>query len=152
MEFSAPSSGGTGANISDMDGHLLVVEPIEYKADILTSLGAKDAISATVHDITAGETHEDMLIFPKVLVGSLKGRIGQRVLGTLGRGAAKPGQQAPWVLNDMSGDPGSVNDATRYLTEQTASTISAPAPAVDPSSIELTPELLAALGNLTGKS
>lgn len=151
MEFAAPSAGGSGVNLGDLDGHLLVVEPIEYKANITTSLGARDAISATVHDITTSQTHEDMLIFPKVLVGSLKGRIGQRVLGTLGRGTAKPGQQAPWVLTDMSGDPGSVNDATRYLTDKVAATVSAPAPAVDPSNIELTPELLAALGNLTGK-
>jgi hypothetical protein len=150
MQFSAPATGGSGISISDLDGHLLVVEPLEHRAEIVTSNGPRDAIRATVHDITTNTTHEDMLIFPKVLVGSLKGRIGQRVLATLGKGAAKPGQNAPWVLVDMSGDPGSVNDATRYLTERTSSTIAAPAQPAD-TGIELTPELLAALGNLTGK-
>jgi len=150
MQFASPAAGGTGTSISDLDGHLLVVEPLEHASSITTSNGPRDAIRATVHDITTSTTHDDMLIFPKVLVGSLKGRIGQRVLATLGRGIAKPGQNAPWVLNDMSSDPGAVNDATRYLNGRTASTIAAPAAAEAPA-IELTPELLAALGNLQGK-
>ena len=153
MEFASPSAGSAGVSMADLDGHLLVVEPLEYATEIVTSNGPRDAIRATIHDITASETHTDVLIFPKVLVGSLKGRVGQRVLATLGKGTAKPGQNAPWVLSDMSGDPGSVNDATRYLTEQTSATLTAPAaPAADASTMQLTPELLAALGNLTAKS
>lgn len=157
MEFTAPAAGGTGTSISSLEGHLLVIEPHEYASNITTSNGPRDAIRATVHDITTSETHTDMLVFPKVLVGSLKGRIGQRVLATLGKGTAKPGQNAPWVLNDMSADPGAINDATRYLNQQISSTLTAPAAAPatatapDGSSIQLTPELLAALGNLTGK-
>lgn len=153
MEFTSPASASTGTSISDLEGHLLVIEPLEHAASIVTSNGPRDAIRATVHDITTSTTHTDMLIFPKVLVGSLKGRIGQRVLATLGKGTAKPGQNAPWVLLDMSSDSGAVNDATRYLTTQTSNTLTTPAaaPAADGSNIELTPELLAALGNLTGK-
>lgn len=151
MEFTSPATGSSsGTTISDLEGHLLVIEPREYVENIVTSLGTRDAVSATVHDITTATTHTDMLIFPKVLIGSLKGRVGQRVLATLGRGVAKPGQQAPWVLTDMSNDSGAINDATRYLTDKTAASLSAPSqPAT--SGMELTPEMLAALSNLTGK-
>lgn len=154
MQFAAPASGATGATLNDMNGHLLVIEPLDYKADIATSLGSRDAVSAVIHDITSSETHEDFLIFAKVLVGSLKTRIGQRVLGTLTKGQAKPGQQAPWILQDMSSDPGAVNDATRYLTDRTSHTLTTPATdmaATAAAGVELTPELLAALGTITAK-
>ena len=153
MQFSAPSTSSNGTTVADLDGHLLVLEPIEYAAEIVTSLGTRDAVRATVHDITTSTTHHDMLIFPKVLVGGLKARIGDRVLATMGKGVAKPGQNAPWVLTDMSADPGAIADATRYLNGATAATL-APAPAAvnqTAGGIELTPEILAALGNLTGK-
>lgn len=154
MQFDSPnSSNGSHTTIADLEGHLLVVEPLEYAEAVVTSLGNRDAVRATVHDITAGETHHDMLIFPKVLVGNLKGRIGSRVLAQLGKGTAKPGQNAPWVLNDMSSDQGAINDATRYLNDLTSSTLKpepVTAPAIDVSG--LTPEVLAALGNLTGKA
>ena len=156
--FTSPGTIGSSedrVSIANLDGHLLVIEPTEYTAEITTTLGPRDAVSATVHDITLGETHTDMLIFPKVLIGSLKGRIGERVLATLGKGTAKPGQSAPWLLTDMSTDPGAVADATRYLTDKTAATLTAPtaapAAAAATQSVELTPELLAALGNLTAK-
>jgi hypothetical protein len=53
----------------------------------------------------------------------------------------------------MSSDQGAINDATRYLNDLTANTLKpepVTAPAIDMSG--LTPEVLAALGNLTGKA
>jgi hypothetical protein len=102
--FAAPAAGG-GSDVrpADLEGHLLVVEPLEYVASIPTSMGDKDAVRVTIHDITDTETYEDVLWFPKVLVGSLKGRVGQKVLAVLGKGTAKPGQSAPWVLIDATG-------------------------------------------------
>ena len=115
-EFAAPAAGG-GSDIrpADLEGHLLVVEPLEYVASIPTMMGDKDAIRVTIHDITDTDTYEDVLWFPKVLVGSLKGRIGQKVLAVLGKGTAKPGQSAPWILVDATTDNDCVKAATAYL-------------------------------------
>jgi hypothetical protein len=92
-----------------------VVEPLEYVASIPTSMGDKDAVRVTIHDITDTATYEDVLWFPKVLVGSLKGRVGQKVLAVLGKGTAKPGQSAPWILVDATTDNDCVQAATTYL-------------------------------------
>jgi hypothetical protein len=151
MEFASPGVGGSGDSVtpSDLDGHLLVIEPSEHVQGIATTFGEKDAIRATIHDITAQSTHTDVLLFPGGLIGALKGRVGQRVLAVMGKGAAKPGQAAPWILTDASGVPEAVQAATAYLTGQTAASMAAPAapaPAVDPQA----DALAAALGNLAG--
>lgn len=114
--FTAPgASGGSDVKPADLDGHLLVVEPQEYCESIPTSMGDKDAVRVRIHDITDQATYEDVLWFPKVLVGSLKGRIGAKVLAVLGKGTAKPGQSAPWILIDASTDADAVAAATGYL-------------------------------------
>ena len=126
-EFASPGASGGSFNVSDHNGHLVVVEVHSYETGIVTSLGEKDAIKATVHDIDAGASTEDALIFPKVLVSSLKGRVGQKVLATVGQGLAKPGQNAPWVLNDASGDPAAAARATAYLAAWSAGQFASPA-------------------------
>jgi len=143
MQFAAPSTGGgSSASIADLDGHLVVVEPLEYIASMQTSFGDKDALRVTVHDINTSETHEDMLLFG-VIIGRLKGSIGSKVLGIIGRGVAKPGQAAPWTIEDASQTPAAVEAATAYLTGRVASSMTAPAaPAAGPSALD------AALGNL----
>ena len=129
-EFASPGAAGGQFSIADAEGHLVVIEVESYEQGVVTSLGEKDAIKATVHDIDAQATTEDALIFPKVLVGSLKGRVGQKVLATVGKGVAKPGQNAPWVLNDASGDAAAAARATAYLAAYAAGQFAAPAQAV----------------------
>ena len=46
----------------------------------------------------------DTLIFPRILVSSLKPNVGKVVLGRLGKGVAKPGQSAPWTLSAPTED------------------------------------------------
>jgi hypothetical protein len=147
--FAAPAAGG-GSDVrpADLEGHLLIVEPLEYVASIPTSMGDKDAVRVTIHDITDGATYEDVLWFPKVLVGSLKGRIGQKVLAVLGKGTAKPGQSAPWILVDATTDNDCIKAATDYLDS-----IAGNAFASDPEVGQLAadsgnPALAAALGKL----
>lgn len=142
MEFAAPSSGGNSLKPGDVAGHLLVIEPTEYVASMVTAFGDKDAIRVTVHDITTQETHEDVLFFG-ALIGALKPQIGKRVLGVIDKGTPKPGQQPPWVITDASGNAAAVEAATAYLTGQVAATITAPATPAAPTSA-----LDAALGNL----
>jgi hypothetical protein len=114
--FAAPAAGG-GSDVrpADLEGHLIVVEPLEYCPSIPTSYGDKDAVRVTIHDITDTATYEDVLWFPSVLVGSLKGRVGQKVLAVLGKGTAKPGQAPPWILVDATTDNDCVQAATTYL-------------------------------------
>jgi hypothetical protein len=63
MEFASPGVGGSGDSVTpaDLDGHLLVIEPSEHVQGIATTFGEKDAIRATIHDITAQSTHTDVL-------------------------------------------------------------------------------------------
>jgi hypothetical protein len=139
--FTAPAS-SSGFTPADHHTHLLVIEAESYETGIVTSLGEKDAVKATIHDIDLGETSEDALVFPKVLIGALRSRIGQTVLARLGQGIAKPGQSAPWVLEDATGDPAAVAKATAYLDARKAGqyappAVETPAPAPAPVSDEL---------------
>jgi hypothetical protein len=148
--FTAPAAGG-GSDVrpADLEGHLLVVEPLEYVASIPTSMGDKDAVRVTIHDVTDQQSYEDVLWFPKVLVGSLKGRIGQKVLAVLGKGTAKPGQSAPWILVDATTDAECIDAATRYMATVTAGQFAQAEPEVEQLAKDSgNPALAAALGKL----
>jgi hypothetical protein len=136
IEFASPATSGNVLKPADIEGHLLIVEPLEFRSNVQTSMGESDAIAVTVHDITTSETHTDILWFSRVLVGSLKARIGQRVLGVMGKGEAKPGQTAPWVLKDASGEAKAVEAATAFLTGQVQASLSAPEIAANMSDLE----------------
>lgn len=148
--FTAPgASSSADIKPADLEGHLLVVEPLEYVENMPTSMGEKDAVRVTIHDISEQVTHEDVLWFPRVLVGSLKGRIGQKVLAVLGKGTAKPGQSAPWVLIDATGQGDAVQAATAYITGLTAAGFTSTEPEVQQMAEESgNPMLAAALGKL----
>lgn len=122
--FDAPSTGGTGVKPADLEGHVLVVQPLEHVTGISTSFGEKDAIRVNVHDITAKESHEDVLFFGTALIGSLKRDIGKTLLGKLGKGEARPGQSAPWILIDLTSNEKAVKAASTYMAQVAASGIS----------------------------
>ena len=147
MFVSPSAASGDTIKPADVEGHLLVVEPIEYIASMATSFGDTDAVRINVHDINAQATYESVLWFSGGLVGSLKGRVGQKVLGTMGKGTAKPGMSAPWILQDASGNDKAVAAATAYLTGQVAAQLTEPA-APAPSAKPTMSALDAALANL----
>lgn len=98
--FDAPS---TGVKITEFEGCLLLLAPTSEQKDINTSFGPADAVETTVTVLDgkdAGTEHNGVLIFQKALQGQLRPKIGtgRMVLGRLGRGVAKPGQSAPWIL------------------------------------------------------
>jgi len=97
-QFDASSGGSEKVKIADLEGHTVVIVPNEYVAAIETVHGTSDAVNATIHDIDGGKTYESQLIFNKVLVSGLKDKIGKRVLGVVGKGSAKAGRSAPWIL------------------------------------------------------
>ncbi len=62
---------------------------------------------------------------------------------------AKPGKLAPWILIDATGDASAVAKANAYLGAATAKRAPAPAAPIDPNN--LSPEVMALLGQLGAK-
>jgi hypothetical protein len=99
-EFKDPAS-ADNLPLAELDGSLLLIEALEYKPDIPTTFGPANAVAANVIVLDGakkGERFDDALIFPRVLVSNLRPNIGSKTIGRLGRGTAKPGQSAPWIL------------------------------------------------------
>lgn len=116
-QFARISTGGT-LKPADIEGHLLIVEPTEYVPEIATAMGTSDAIRVDVHDLTEKETTTNVLWFSKVLVSSLRPLIGRSVLGVMGKGTAKQGQSAPWMLHDASDSAEAVEAANAYFSSR----------------------------------
>lgn len=103
--FAAPAAPSGGIELKEHLGSLLLVEVLAQEHGVNTAHGPADPVRANIAVIEgtkAGETYDDALLFPKVLISQLKGQVGQKVLGRLGQGTAKPGQSAPWVLNEAT--------------------------------------------------
>lgn len=128
--FATPAT-ASGIKWEDHKGRLLIVEPLRVQEGIDTNYGKSDAVAANVHSLTGpteAEVFEDCLIFPKVLQGQLRPRIGQKVLGRLVQGQAKPGQSAPWMLQEATEDDNAKGVAYLASIETKVST---PAPAAE---------------------
>ena len=108
MPFNDPASGsGDKLPLNDLNGDLLLFTVHELVHDIPTKFGISDAIRADVAVLDGhlkGETYNDTLIFPRVLRSQLRDSIGETVLGRLGQGEAKGGQDPPWLLFAASDD------------------------------------------------
>lgn len=98
--FTGPAS-ASGIQWADYLGRLLLIEPHGFETGIKTSNGDRDAVRADVTVIDAPdapEEHKDTLIFPKVLISQTRSLVGEKVLGRLGQGEAKTGQNPPWKI------------------------------------------------------
>lgn len=129
--FAAPAT-ASGIDWKANLGRLLVIEPHSVETAVPTSLGDKDAVRATIHVIDGPdpESYPDVLVFPRVLQGQLRTKVGEKVLGRLGQGQAKPGQSAPWVIQEAS--EADVAAGVAWLEAQKSSTFAAPAAAGAP--------------------
>lgn len=108
-DFATPPAPSSGVKWRDLYGALLAVDVLGVEPDIQTQFGPSDAVRATITVIdgegdAAGDVYNDALVFPRVLRSQLEAAVGQTVLGRLGQGTAKPGQSAPWILNDPTAD------------------------------------------------
>lgn len=128
MAFSAPSTSTESVKVADLNGHLLIIEPIEYKTGITTVHGDADAIEVRINDLDTATTHESVLFFNVALKNALKAKVGQKVLAKIGQGTAKPGKSAPWILLDATGDADAVAKANAFIAGAVAPAV-APAPA-----------------------
>ena len=123
-EFSAPSS-ASGIKWDELKGSLLLITVNEFRPEVRTMHGDQPAVSADVVALDGdaeGATYADTLVFPKVLISQLKARAGGgKVLGRLGKGTAKPGQSAPWMLSEATED-----DKTKARAYISKTTVEAP--------------------------
>lgn len=128
-DFVSASAPTGGVNWGELKGKLLVIEPLSIEKDIQTSYGPSDAVRANVYVITGPGTsddYEDTLVFPKLLQGQLRGQIGNKVVGRLGAGVAKPGQSAPHLLEEAT--PDDLAKAQEWATKRAPAVTSAKAP------------------------
>ncbi len=104
------------------------LEQIKRQCELLLEL------DPNVVDLDTNEEHLSLLWFNVALKNALKPLIGQKVLGRIGQGIAKPGKNPPWLLNDATGDADAVAKANAYIANGLAApaapaTATAPAPA-----------------------
>jgi len=148
MAFSAPSNNTESVKVADLNGHLLILEPIEYKTGIQTVHGDADAIEVRINDLDTGHSHDSVLFFNVALKNALKTKIGQKVLARIGQGTAKPGKSAPWILVDATGDADAVAKANAFIAGGGGQ---APAPAAAASANINDPAVQALLAQLGAK-
>lgn len=147
MSFAQPAAPTSDVKVADYVGHLLLIYPRELRTGIVTVNGAADAINADVvflTDPSGPRAESGVLIFQKMLIGSLKGSIGgDAVLGRLSRGTARPGQSAPYILDQFADADAAY--ATSYLQSvggdpfPQARAFTAPAPAPAPVPVQQAP-------------
>ncbi len=151
MTFAAPSTANESVKVADLANHLLIISPVEYKTGIPTVHGEAEAIEVNVVDLDTNKEHSSLLWFNVALRNALKSKTGQKVLARIGQGTAKPGKSAPWILIDATGDATAVAKANAYLGAASPAPTPAPAPAAPVDTNNLSPEVLALLGQLGAK-
>jgi hypothetical protein len=132
--FSAPTpGGGDKLPVADINAHFVIVHVTSYEENITTVNGPANAVRVNVADLSTGTHHLDVMWFPKVIVGSLRGQIGKTILAKVAQGVAQPGKSAPWILEDATGDTNVVAAAEKWMAANpgvlTGTPIAAPAPA-----------------------
>jgi hypothetical protein len=144
MAFEAPSAATESVKVADLNGKLLILEPVEFKTGITTVHGDADAIEVNIVNLDDNTVHNNVLFFNVALKNALKSKVGHKVLARIGQGTAKPGKSAPWILLDATNDAVAVAKANAYIGGNTMppATAQAPAPA------GVTPEVAALLAQL----
>jgi hypothetical protein len=142
--FASPAAASAGPKPADLQGQLLIFKPIEYRSGIETVNGPADAISCDVTNLDTNQEYSDVLFFNIAIRNALRPLIGQRVLGRIQQGVAKPGKTAPWIIVDASADQAAIAKASAY--KPGAATPTAPAAAGG-----VPPEVAALLAQLGAK-
>lgn len=117
--FNAP---GEGIRPADLVGHLLICRPLQHVQNHVAINGQdKDAVVLDLVVLTMAGPDGTALALNGVswintkLIGSLKTQIGRLVLGRMVQGQAKPGQNAPFELQDATNDPAAVAAAEAWV-------------------------------------
>jgi hypothetical protein len=145
MAFEAPSAATESVKVADLNGKLLILEPVEFKTGITTVHGEADAIEVNIVNLDDNTVHNNVLFFNVALKNALKSKVGHKVLARIGQGTAKPGKSAPWILLDATNDADAVAKANAYIA---GGTTAVPATAVAAAPAGVTPEVAALLAQL----
>ena len=145
MAFEAPSAATESVKVADLNGKLLIIEPVEYKTGIQTVHGDADAIEVNLVNLDDNTEHNNVLFFNVALKNALKSKVGHKVLARIGQGTAKPGKSAPWILLDATNDAVAVAKANAYIGA-VVPPVATPAAVQAPAGI--TPEVAALLAQL----
>lgn len=150
MAFEAPSTTTEGPKVSDLNGHLLIIEPTSYERGIQTVHGEAEAIKVNIVDLDTNEEHNGLLWFSVALRNALDSKIGKTILARIGQGTAKPGKSAPWILVDATSDAAAVAKANAYIAGGLAAPAATPAaaPAATPAASLDDPAVQALLAQL----
>jgi hypothetical protein len=144
--FASPAAASAGPKPADLQGQLLIFKPIEYRSGIETVNGPADAISCDVTNLDTNQEYSDVLFFNIAIRNALRPLIGQRVLGRIQQGVAKPGKTAPWIIVDASADQAAIAKASAYKPG-----VATPAPTAPAAAGGVPPEVAALLAQLGAK-
>lgn len=116
--FGGPQSGDL-MQLKDHEGDLLLFRVLEVKEDVQTAYGEKEATVCDVFVVdgdAAGTVYKRTMIFQLVLQGQLRPfrENNRMLLGRVGKGEAKKGQNAPWKIQDPTDEDKRL--AFEYLT------------------------------------
>jgi hypothetical protein len=108
--FVTPSAASGNLRLADLEGCLVVLRPTGPPETTTTAYGDGSFTPAEVLVVSgarelAGTWHE-LYVFAKAVQGQLRAaaKAGQPLVGTVGKGPAKPGQSPPWLLVDTDED------------------------------------------------
>lgn len=118
----SPNTAGT-VPLAEMEGHVLIVRPLEFERDRETDNGPRDVIHADVCDLSAtnadgtpGVVMRGGIIYGRAIVPGLRRQIGQLAFGQVVKGVSSGGgRQAPWLLQDAMNNPQFVAYAEQWL-------------------------------------
>ena len=150
-DFASPASTEISVKPADLQGHLLIIKPTQYRTGIQTSLGEAEAIEVDLIDLDTNKEHSSVLFFNVALRSGLKPNIGKSVLARIGQGVAKPGKSAPWILVNAADNADDVAKATAYLTNQISAPATSAPTASSNSEVVVTPEIQALIEKLGAK-
>ena len=109
---------GNHFRLEDFEGETVLFAPYEYLDEVQTVNGTKPATLTDVAVLSqGGAVYYDAMIFPLKVMGRLRRTIdkGRPVLGVIGKGEKKAGQNTPWELH--SADEDGVRAARDFLAE-----------------------------------
>jgi hypothetical protein len=99
-QFQQPGVGGDKFEAAAHNGHLMLFFPSQYDQNIPTVNGTADAVTTRIVDLDTGQVLDDAKVWGKAMVPQLKGAIPDgMVLGRLGQGQSKGGNNPPWILH-----------------------------------------------------
>jgi hypothetical protein len=99
-QFQQPGVGGDKFEAAQHNGALMLFFPTDYSQNVPTVNGASDVIAARIVNLETGQILEDAKVWGKAMVPQLKGAVPDgMVLGRLGQGTGKNGNNPPWILH-----------------------------------------------------